>query len=161
MVEEWAEEERGIRSEIRNQEFPRTPALLRSQTVSAHSGGVGNCYIPSQKMKERPPGSPDMDASLEHPEERPEVLLLAVPATPQLGRDLSDRKRSGRRAWEPGLICDSVGDSEDAWKGTKEAPDEVEGVRPGIRMTRGKNNKDKQDPEVFWNEDEIEGRLSP
>ncbi|KAJ7429453.1 hypothetical protein B0H11DRAFT_2144196, partial [Mycena galericulata] len=45
------------------------------------------------------------------------------------GRNPSDRKRSGRRAWEPGLICDSAGDSEDARKGTGEAPDEVEGSR--------------------------------
>ncbi|KAJ7432055.1 hypothetical protein B0H11DRAFT_2209878 [Mycena galericulata] len=46
------------------------------------------------------------------------------------GRNLSDRKRSGRSAWEPGLICDSAGDSEDARKGAGEAPDEVEGIRP-------------------------------
>ncbi|KAJ7776823.1 hypothetical protein DFH07DRAFT_766524 [Mycena maculata] len=80
------------------------------------------------------------------------------------GRDPSDWKRSRRRAWEPGLICDSVGDSEDAGKGTKEAPDEMEGIQLGIWMTRAKNNKDKQDPEVsrrLRNEDEIEGRLSP
>ncbi|KAJ7430535.1 hypothetical protein B0H11DRAFT_2211012 [Mycena galericulata] len=125
---------------------------------------------------------------------RPEALLSAVLATPQLGRgcgvirrmleatggklveadrlrwsptqcnrlcgsstrpgwDPSDRKRSGRRAWEPGLICDSAGDSEDARKGAGEAPDEVEGIRPerasaGNRTTGVKNNKDKQDPEV-------------
>ncbi|KAJ7750964.1 hypothetical protein DFH07DRAFT_941781 [Mycena maculata] len=79
-------------------------------------------------------------------------------------RDPSDRKRSGRRAWEPGLICDSAGDLEDARKGTEEAPDEAEGIRPRMQMTGGKNNKDKQDLEVsrrLWNEDEIEGRLSP
>ncbi|KAJ7432606.1 hypothetical protein B0H11DRAFT_2209363 [Mycena galericulata] len=69
------------------------------------------------------------------------------------GRDPSNRKRSGRRAWEPGLICDSAGDSEDARKGAGEAPDEVEGIRPerasaGNRTTGVKNNKDKQDPEV-------------
>ncbi|KAJ7456297.1 hypothetical protein B0H11DRAFT_1925826 [Mycena galericulata] len=68
-------------------------------------------------------------------------------------RDPSDRKRSGRRAWEPGLICDSAGNSEDAQKGAGEAPDEVEGTRPerasaGNRTTGVKNNKDKQDPEV-------------
>ncbi|KAJ7778584.1 hypothetical protein DFH07DRAFT_765813 [Mycena maculata] len=44
------------------------------------------CYMPSQKRKERPLGSLDVDISLEHPEERPEVLLSAVLATPQLGR---------------------------------------------------------------------------
>ncbi|KAJ7734542.1 hypothetical protein DFH07DRAFT_944684 [Mycena maculata] len=80
------------------------------------------------------------------------------------GRDPSDRKRSGRRAWEPGLICDSAGDLEDARKGTEEAPDEVKGIWLRMRMTGGKNNKDKQDPEVsgrLRNEDEIEGRLSP
>ncbi|KAJ7739692.1 hypothetical protein DFH07DRAFT_943911 [Mycena maculata] len=78
--------------------------------------------------------------------------------------DPCDRKRSGRRAWELGLICDSVGDLEDARKGTEEAPDEAEGIRPRMQMTGGKNNKDKQDPEVLRrlrNEDEIEGRLSP
>ncbi|KAJ7442572.1 hypothetical protein B0H11DRAFT_2204458 [Mycena galericulata] len=52
------------------------------------------------------------------------------PNTIRPGRDPSDRKRSGRSAWEPGLICDSAGDSEDARKGTGEAPDEVEGSRP-------------------------------
>ncbi|KAJ7730076.1 hypothetical protein DFH07DRAFT_945475 [Mycena maculata] len=80
------------------------------------------------------------------------------------GRDPSDRKRSGRRAWEPGLICDSAGDLEDARKGTKEAPDEVKGIWLRMQMNGGKNNKDKQDPEVpgrLRNEDEIEGRLSP
>ncbi|KAJ7720483.1 hypothetical protein DFH07DRAFT_784380 [Mycena maculata] len=80
------------------------------------------------------------------------------------GWDLCDRKRSGRRAWEPGLICDSAGDSEDARKGTEEAPDEVKGIWLRMQMTGGKNNKDKQDPEVsgrLRNEDEIEGRLSP
>ncbi|KAJ7716332.1 hypothetical protein DFH07DRAFT_785432 [Mycena maculata] len=49
------------------------------------------------------------------------------------GWDLSDRKQSRRRAWEPGLICDSAGDSEDASNGTEEAPDEVEGIRMGTR----------------------------
>ncbi|KAJ7503579.1 hypothetical protein B0H11DRAFT_1905994 [Mycena galericulata] len=84
-------------------------------------------------------------------------------------RNPSDRKRSGRRAWEPGLICDSAGDSEDARKGAGEAPDEVEGIRPerasaGNRTTGVKNNKDKQDPEVsrrHRDEDGSKGRLSP
>ncbi|KAJ7773571.1 hypothetical protein DFH07DRAFT_767534 [Mycena maculata] len=73
-------------------------------------------------------------------------------------------KCSGRRAWEPGLICDSAGDLEDARKGTEEAPDEVKGIWLRMQMTGGKNNKDKQDPEVsgrLRNEDEIAGRLSP
>ncbi|KAJ7732593.1 hypothetical protein DFH07DRAFT_780889 [Mycena maculata] len=43
-----------------------------------------------QKRKERPPGSPDVDASPERPEESPEVLLSAVLATPQLGRPRQD-----------------------------------------------------------------------
>ncbi|KAJ7471583.1 hypothetical protein B0H11DRAFT_2196065 [Mycena galericulata] len=132
------------------------------------------CYIPSQKGKERPPGSPDVDASPEHPEEDRRfscqlfsqhhssegyrkgcrVIRRMLEATggklveadrlrwspTQCNRlcgsstrprwDPSDRKRSGRRAWGPGLICDSAGDSEDARKGTGEAPDEVEGSRP-------------------------------
>ncbi|KAJ7431957.1 hypothetical protein B0H11DRAFT_2209917 [Mycena galericulata] len=132
------------------------------------------CYIPSQKGKERPPGSPDVDASPEHPEEDRRfscrlfsqhhssegyrkgcrVIRQMLEATggklveadrlrwsptqcnrlcgssTRPGWDPSDRKRSGRRAWEPGLICDSAGDSEDARKGTGEAPDEVEGSRP-------------------------------
>ncbi|KAJ7733784.1 hypothetical protein DFH07DRAFT_780554 [Mycena maculata] len=48
--------------------------------------------------------------------------------------------------------------------GTEEAPDEVKGIWLRMQMTGGKNNKDKQDPEVsgrLRNEDEIEGRLSP
>ncbi|KAJ7765496.1 hypothetical protein DFH07DRAFT_770206 [Mycena maculata] len=80
------------------------------------------------------------------------------------GWDPCDRKRSGGRAWEPGLICDSAGDLEDARKGTEEALDEAEGIWPRMQMTGGKNNKDKQDPEVsrrLRNEVKIEGRLSP
>ncbi|KAJ7430046.1 hypothetical protein B0H11DRAFT_2398673 [Mycena galericulata] len=127
-----------------------------------------------QKGKERPPGSPDVDASPEHPEEdrrfscrlfsqhhssegyrkgcrvirrMPEATGGKLVEVDRLrwsptqcnrlcgsgtrpGWDPSNRKRSRRRAWEPGLICDSAGDSEDARKGTGEAPDEVEGSRP-------------------------------
>ncbi|KAJ7432848.1 hypothetical protein B0H11DRAFT_2209208 [Mycena galericulata] len=145
-----------------------------SREDSTDRGSGKYCYIPSQKGKERPPGSPDVDASPEHPEEdrrfscrlfsqhhssegyrkgcrvirrMPEATGGKLVEADRLcwsptqcnrlcgsgtrpGRDPSDRKRSGRRAWEPGLICDSAGDSEDARKGAGEAPDEVEGSRP-------------------------------
>ncbi|KAJ7449110.1 hypothetical protein B0H11DRAFT_2202242 [Mycena galericulata] len=176
-------------------------------------GSSSHCYIPSQKGKERPPGSPDVDTSPEHPEEdrrfscrlfsqhhssegyrkgcrvirqMPEATGGKLVEADRLrwsptqcnrlcgsgtrpGWDPSDRKRSGRSAWEPGLIYDSAGDSEDARKGAGEAPDEVEGIRPerasaGNRTTGVINNKDKQDPEVsrrHRDEDGIKGRLSP
>ncbi|KAJ7717521.1 hypothetical protein DFH07DRAFT_785134 [Mycena maculata] len=120
---------------------------------------------------------------------RPEVLLSAVLATPQLRRvpegmrsDLEEAGGSGQTPLESNTnVTDFVevvhipegtrvtgsgpaGDSKDAWKGTKEAPDKVEGILPRMQMTRGKNNKDKQDPEVsrrLRDEDKIEGRLSP
>ncbi|KAJ7436295.1 hypothetical protein B0H11DRAFT_2207125 [Mycena galericulata] len=151
---------------------PREPELRTGHSPDRGSGKY--CYIPSQKGKERPPGSPDVDASLEHPEEgrrfscrlfsqhhssegyrkgcrvirrMPEATGGKLVEADRLcwsptqcnrlcgsgtrpGRDPSDRKRSGRSAWEPGLICDSAGDSEDARKGTGEAPNEVEGSRP-------------------------------
>ncbi|KAJ7740896.1 hypothetical protein DFH07DRAFT_943622 [Mycena maculata] len=117
---------------------------------------------------------------------RPEVLLSAVLTTPQLGRVLEGVRSipeeaggSGQTLLEPNTnVTDCVevvhipegtrvtgsGDLEDARKGTEEAQDEAEGIRPRMQMTGGKNNKDKQDPEVsrrLRNEDEIEGRLSP
>ncbi|KAJ7729515.1 hypothetical protein DFH07DRAFT_781908 [Mycena maculata] len=97
---------------------------------------------------------------------RPEVLLSAVLATPQLGRvpegvrsDPEEAGGSGQTPLEPNAnVTDFVE------VGAEEASDEVEGIRPGIWMTGGKNNKDKQDPEVSrrpQDEDGIEGRLSP
>ncbi|KAJ7755363.1 hypothetical protein DFH07DRAFT_940892 [Mycena maculata] len=122
---------------------------------------------------------------------RPEVLLSAVLATPQLRRvpegvqsDLEEASRSEQTPLEPnanvtdfveaihipdgtrvtGSVPEGGRDSEDARKGTEEAPDEVKGIWLRMQMTGGKNNKDKQDLEVsgrLRNEDEIEGRLSP
>ncbi|KAJ7439452.1 hypothetical protein B0H11DRAFT_2205785 [Mycena galericulata] len=136
------------------------------QNEVANDEDKGNCYIPSQKGKERPPGSPDVDASPEHPEEdrrfscrlfsqhhssegyrkgcrvirrMPEATGGMLVEADRLcwsptqcnrlcgsgtrrGRNPSDRKRSGRRAWEPGLICDSAGDSEDAQKEPERHP---------------------------------------
>ncbi|KAJ7430649.1 hypothetical protein B0H11DRAFT_2210932 [Mycena galericulata] len=153
---------------LRGAPYTATPRVASS----AHTTGA-YCYIPSQKGKERPPGSPDVDASPEQPEEdrrfscrlfsqhhssegyrkgcrvirrMPEATGGKLVEADRLrwsptqcnrlcgsgtrpGWDPSNRKRSRRRAWEPGLICDSAGDSEDARKGTGEAPDEVEGSR--------------------------------
>ncbi|KAJ7510234.1 hypothetical protein B0H11DRAFT_2183859 [Mycena galericulata] len=149
-------------------------AIRGTTTLTSTGVQLSPCYIPSQKGKERPPGSLDVDASPEHPEEdrrfscrlfsqhhssegyrkgcrvirrMPEATGGKLMEADRLrwsptqrnrlcgsgrrpGRDPSDRKRSGRSAWEPGLICDSAGDSEDARKETGEAPDEVEGIQP-------------------------------
>ncbi|KAJ7480222.1 hypothetical protein B0H11DRAFT_2233350 [Mycena galericulata] len=49
---------------------PAPPAATQPLTSgTTYNQTRADCYIPSQKGKERPPGSPDVDASPEHPEE--------------------------------------------------------------------------------------------